>query len=145
MRNKYYIILIFLLLLQTRAVSQSGLDSLLKRIDNKDAQIGFFTRISSAGDIIKTDNPAPQIKPHGQVMSLDVDSLAALYPRDLIVSKLVPLLEDTNKDFYANAILYALFERLMPPLNTRENWLKTTAKKDIEYWQNYIRKKNNNL
>ena len=72
-------------------------------------------------------------------MSLDVDSLMALYPRDLLVIKLVPLLEDSNKDFYANAILYALFERLMPPLNTRANWIKTTAKKDKEYWQNYVR------
>jgi hypothetical protein len=141
MMNKYHIIPIFLLLLQTGAFSQSGLDSLLKRIDNKDAQIGFVTRAFSAAEIIKTNNPAPLVKPHGQVMSLDVDSLAALYSRHLLVSKLVPLLEDTSKDFYANAILYALFERAMPPLNTRANWLKTTAKKDIEYWQKYIRKK----
>ena len=144
--SRYNILLILLMLFQVRGKAQGNLDAFLKDLNNKDCQIGFRTLPYSASTLTGSDSAGDTVKmlkPHGLVMSLDVDSLAALYPRDLLVRKLVPLLLDTTRDFYANAILYALFEREMPPLNTRANWVKTTRKEDLAYWNNYVKKKRN--
>lgn len=74
----------------------------------------------------------------------DIQQLAEKYPKKILVEKLVPLLQDTTRDFYANALLYDLLEnRKLGKLlfMKREEWVSNGRKIfDTQHWQEYAQK-----
>ena len=74
----------------------------------------------------------------------DIQELAKKYSKKIVIEKLIPLLQDTTKDFYANALLCDLLEnrklgRLL--FMKREEWINNGRKTcDTQYWQEYAQK-----
>jgi hypothetical protein len=137
-------LLIFFLLsgLWVSAQPRPNLDSILVSLNNNDLYVGaviggicFFPQ--------KQPNPYPP-RPMFIVSSLDVDirELAKKYSTKTVSEKLIALLDDSTRDFYANALLYDLLEnRKLGKLlfMKREEWIYTGKKPtDIQYWKQYI-------
>jgi hypothetical protein len=141
-------LLISLLLtgLGLNAQPRSDLDSILASLHNNDLYVApvlrgvdLFPQTGAARNI----SSCPQ-RPQFIVSSLNVDirELADKYPAKTVVQKLIGLLEDSTRDFYANALLYDLLDNrnLVKLLfMKREEWINTGRKTtDTQYWQLYI-------
>lgn len=80
--------------------------------------------------------------------SMDPEKVREAYPMYLTVKRLVELLDDPERDWYANLLLYNLTFRSAVSIfrcNTREKWLEideathfTFKYQDTEYWKIYL-------
>lgn len=139
--------LIFLLALTTHSLlsaSQDSLDELLSSINNKDL---YITQIHSNpwGEKLKgiDKDSARASKRLFIVSSLneDIQAAAKKFTKKALLEKLKLLLNDPNKDLYANALLYDLFDnrKLGKLINlTRDEWTKSGRRDlDIKHWQEF--------
>lgn len=149
---KKHILLLFVLALFSisRGYCQSELDSFIASLNNKDLYIGFgIGGINGAStkrwDTIKVK---PQPRKLGYITSTDVDitQLAKKYSTQKIVDKLLPLLDDPQKDMYAAALLYDLFDnkRLVKlSFMKREEWVKSGKnKEDVKAIKECVKREN---
>lgn|SRR5690606_4645249 len=70
-------------------------------------------------------------------------SLQSLSDRDKqrLVSRLIPMLNDNTKDWYANVLLYQLTEREASSLiiiENRDEWVAKHKDEDLKYWHCYL-------
>jgi hypothetical protein len=131
----------------SKGQSQSSLDSLFESLNNKALYVGWIIR--GVDITVKKEKPVGDSSFEQRlfiVSSLDQDiqQLAAKYSKGIVIEKLIPLLQDTTRDFYANALLYDLFEnRKLGKLlfMKREEWINTGRKIcDNQHWQEYAQK-----
>lgn len=75
------------------------------------------------------------------VESINVDSLAKLFGRRELIFGLIKSLKNKNRDWYSNAILYAMAKPIAGVkflfIKSREEWTKSERKKDIAYWKGF--------
>jgi hypothetical protein len=81
---------------------------------------------------------------------VDIDRIERTYPKYLLMTKLVQSLDDTNRDWYADLLLYRLTLTDILSINiigcdTREKWLrsnpdmnKTYKEANVEMWHKYL-------
>jgi len=73
-----------------------------------------------------------------------VDSAVAIFNKDTLVRRLLGLLYNDGKDWYANVLLYQLTGRDALKLEgmKRNAWEKEYKKTDLDYWEAYRRRLN---
>ena len=128
--------------------SQNGLDSLLATLDNKDLYVAPIIRGVYIG--IRNEKSAQTTICSDRrsfiVSSLDEDiqQLSEKYSKKILTEKLIALLQDTARDFYANALLYDLLEnKKLGKLFSmkREEWVNNGRRtSDTQYWKEYAQK-----
>ena len=128
--------------------SLNGLDSLLSSLNNKDLYVAPIIRgvsIVVRKEKINQDSICA-IRRDFMVGSLDEDiqQLAEKYSKKIVIEKLVALLQDPDRDLYANVLLYDLLEnRKLGKLYSmkREEWINTGRKIcDTQHWQDNTQK-----
>lgn len=78
------------------------------------------------------------------VKSVDVKSVLSKYKKSALLKRLIAALDDPNKDWYANILLYAITERdatSLVVIEGRADWVNSNKEKDVEYWSKYQNKK----
>jgi hypothetical protein len=138
------------------AVAQSGkIDSILRTLKNKDLRFDLVTVSpppSETYDSVRHVFNGSQLQLW--VTSIDVNALSAKYPLPALVRGLIPLLDDSMRDWYANLLLYQLSgwpNSGALGIQSREIWIlpiqkgsPTTFKdQDIEMWKKYELKLSN--
>lgn len=74
------------------------------------------------------------------VKSSDVEGLLKTVKKNKVVKRLIPLLNDSTKDWYANVLLYQITDRdasALLVIENRNDWIKRNRENDIEYWHAY--------
>lgn len=138
----------FLILFSFAGLSQQkiNIDSLLITINNNDIyiaqKIGGLSLTVKASEI---GNNNSFFKPDKIVISsfpYSNSELLAAYTKEFLMQKLLPLLNDNERDLYANAMLYCLFNnRELGKLIgvSRQEWIKSgRADFDREYWKCFL-------
>jgi hypothetical protein len=128
---------------------QKELDSLLHALNNKNLQLGF-----SVGGLTTTATPetiaankksaGPRKYFHIVSDDINVQQLATKYSSKIVSDKLFALLNDKDRDMYATALLYDLFDsdglgKLL--FTDREKWIASGRKnEDTRILEAYCRK-----
>jgi hypothetical protein len=127
--------------------SQTKLDSLLNSLKNSELYVAPI--LYNPWEPRKPGNDKDSARINKRlfiVSSLDVDiqEIATIYGRKVVIEKLYGLLSDPTRDLYASALLYDLVENrnLGQYINvTREKWISNGKKtKDIAHWNEYVAK-----
>ena len=125
------------------ALAQTNIDTFLNTLHNKDVR-SRLELVEHRGDSGKF---------YGSVVewwltSIDLSKVRKAYPKYVMIEKLVGLLDDPERDWYADILLYDL--TLVPALNliscdTREKWLEiekngnsTYKELDKAFWNHYL-------
>jgi hypothetical protein len=128
--------------------SQDNLDSLLNTLHNRDLYVApIIYGVSIVKQTVVNKDSARINRRYYIVSSLDEDinTLAEKYSKDILVAKLYTLLNDPDRDLYANALLYDLLEnnnlvKLM--FMKREEWINNERwANDMRHWKVYMEKK----
>jgi hypothetical protein len=82
------------------------------------------------------------------ITNIRISPITKAYSKYLLISKLVHSLDDPERDWYADLLLYSLTGKSTTNIfgcNTREQWLRlgykmniTYKEADIEMWRNYL-------
>jgi hypothetical protein len=143
--RKALLIILLLTGFGLNAQPPSALDSILASLHNNDLYVAVVLRgvsLSPQKEGSRNMNPCPP-RPLFIVSSIDVDirELANKYSTQTVTQKLIGLLDDPARDFYANALLYDLLEnRKLSKLYSmeREEWISTGRKStDTQYWRQF--------
>ncbi len=131
-------------ILISNCMGQSNIDSFLQSLHNNDVR----SKLSSVGPSKTYDSGRIYIHTTERLLtSVDVSHIKESFPRKELIEKLVTLLKDTTRDWYADLLLYNLTRE--PSLNilacnTREQWLKINPQTnrphqqyDVDFWQKY--------
>lgn len=129
------------LFLPFRLVGQRQINDFIKTVSN-DKLVFEVVKVGTAKiiDSNKIELPRNSVI----VKSSDVDALLSKVRKSKLIKSLIPLLNDSNKDWYANVLLYQITERDATPfmvIEDRETWVMRNREKDIEYWNNYLNHK----
>lgn len=76
------------------------------------------------------------------VDSVNFESLANR-DKNKLINRLVPMLTDSTKDWYANVLLYQLTQKDASSLIVVENrneWIEKSKDNDLNYWKSYFDK-----
>jgi hypothetical protein len=127
---------------------QTNMDSLLVNLNNKDVKFKIFLRQS----YFENGELHPFVI-HRTVTSVNLTHIIDSFPKYPLISRLVKLLDDSNRDWYANLLLFSLtgLENIGTKgkimfIKNREDWLKPAFEKssmsnkylDERFWQNYL-------
>jgi hypothetical protein len=77
------------------------------------------------------------------VTSLDVNKMVAEFGQKKVIELLLPLLQDSSKDWYANVLLYDITKRDATPLivvDNRPSWINNNHDLDITFWRDHYGK-----
>jgi hypothetical protein len=132
-------LLCLLLISCNYSFGQSELDKFITGLSN-DSLRYEIVKIGTAN--LKKNNMIVLPKTVVVVNSVNIKSLGKKYNKPLLVKRLISVLGDTNKDWYANVLLYALTEKDATSLlviDGRDDWLRINKSKDIEYWNFYLK------
>lgn len=139
--NRVISLVFFGTMISASVEAQVRLNKVLKNLHNEDAQymdarFGALRFIDSN----KVEVPEDRIL----VRSMDVNKLLKSAKRETVIRRLVGLLSDTTRDWYANLLLYDITHRdaiyYFGTPETRDSWVKSIRNKDIQYWNEYVRK-----
>jgi hypothetical protein len=134
--------------LNSHSQSQTGLDSIFSSLNNNDLFIAPIVGGINIGiKPTEIDYKSTRYqKRFCRVSSLneDINLLAEKYSKKLIAQKLFALLQDSERDLYAIALLCDLLDnqKLGKLISLkREEWISKGEKvADLKYWQGYLKK-----
>ena len=80
--------------------------------------------------------------------NVHIREIKKVYPKYALIRKLIECLDDSDRDWYADLLLYSLADTSsmnIIPCNTRDQWLKTSLTLhvthkavDVEMWHKYL-------
>lgn len=126
--------------------SQDNLDSIINSLNNKDVYVAPVIRgvyIASPGSKINRDSAKLNLS-FFTVSSLDesIDRLAGKFTSQILAQRLYSLLRDSTRDFYANVLLYELFDnRFLGNFfgMNRKQWIESGRRsRDEQKWDQYM-------
>jgi hypothetical protein len=148
-RKNFISLIFFSTIVFTNIFAQNNIDSFLVGLHNKDVRFKIImtqTFFDSSGHIHPFEF-------RRILTSLNVSDVKNAYPKYLLIQRLVQLLDDSDKDWYADILLTSLTgvqtlnqkDNLMR-IDTREKWLEPAFENsnmthkylDIRFWQNYL-------
>ncbi|HMU46577.1 MAG TPA: hypothetical protein PKC72_09425 [Chitinophagaceae bacterium] len=141
--RKKYILIFTLLLISKLSFTQGNLDSIFSSLNNKDLFIaprigGLSITISNEERKAINNQKSSHKRELFKVSSFNynIKELAKKYSTKQVSEKLFSLLQDNNKDLYAAALLYELFDnrKLGKLVNiSRDTWVSNGRKAtDVE-------------
>jgi hypothetical protein len=146
-RKYYYFTLSFLMFIINNTTAQDKIDSFLNTLHNKDVR----STLSLVAPKRTFDSGRIYAHTVERVLtSINIGQIRKTYPKYLMVSRLVQSLDDPERDWYADLLLYNLNLTRILSLNvvscdTREKWLRPKPKDNITYkeadvqmWRNYL-------
>lgn len=141
-------IMILLAVCGLTAYSQRSLELIASSLDNKDVYVAPIirgVRIIAQPPVQTKDSI--RISPRYFVVSSldeDIRDVASMFSTDVVSNTLYLLLQDSTRDFYANALLYDLLDnKLLCNFfgMTREEWIESGRQRiDRKKWDEYIGK-----
>jgi hypothetical protein len=151
---KYILIIIFQLFIFNNGKSQNKLDSILNTLHNKDLKTELAIVLH---DTYRMDDRGIQVSGGWRIgfpdrvegFSGDIASKLDTMFRNkfLLINKLFGLLDDPERDFYSDLLLYELTRIVsdLIPCETRDDWFKVKFYKDsisirdhdIQFWKKY--------
>lgn len=150
--DKKHILLLFILTLfsASKGYCQPELDSFIASLNNKDLYITPGIGGLEGGSKKWLDTTAEKLPPRKLVYisstNFDITQLAKKYTTQKIVDKLLPLLDDPQKDMYAAALLYDLLDNkrlIRLKYIKRDEWIKSGSKtEDARVIKECIKKEN---
>lgn len=151
----YRQIIISSIILSVNTISaQSNIDSFLLTLHNKDVRFAIaIVEPKQWFDSATGKFNHSTLQP--QVWSVNLYWISENFPKYLLVQKLVKLLDDTARDWYANLLLFSLTGAQIPvnstgfrffKIDTREKWLQRSSENteitykemDAVMWRNYL-------
>ena len=124
------------------------IDSFLHTLNNKNAKTSLALVLP---DESRDSNGRYKLQFDRLVLlltSINVFQLEKIYPKDLLIKKLVPLLDDPDRDWYANLLLYNITQVYtfnMVSVTNREKWVMpekgsnlTFKSQDMAMWRRYL-------
>ena len=141
----YHMIFLFALFIGENASAQGSIDSFINTLHN--------TNAVSAVALVAPSKTFDSGKIYGHttervLTGLNINRIKKAYPKYLLVKKLVQSLGDSERDWYADLLLYNLTKISslnIIPCSTREKWLKpkpntnmTHKEADVEMWRKYL-------
>lgn len=135
---------IFLIMFSFACLSQQkiNIDSLFATINNNDLyiapKIGGLSLTVKASDIANSNSLSKPEKIAISSFPYSTSELLAAYTKEFLMQRLLPLLNDNERDLYANAMLYCLFNnRQLGKLIgiSKQEWISSgRAERDKEHW-----------
>ena len=137
--NRFFLIIIALIFWQF-SFGQKKLDNFIKSLDNKNLNYDLVIRSPQFSDsMLRVSEYLIDIK------SIDIKSLTEKFNNQKLLEALVNCLNDNNRDWYANMLLYAVTQKditIFTVIEDRSEWIKNGNKdRDIKYWSNYQNKR----
>ncbi len=131
-------------------VAQDNMDNFLKTLHNKDVSL-TIELVAPEKAFDKNGKFQPSVIER-ILTSVNVNLLQNTCPKYLLIQKLIKLLDDPEKDWYANLLLYNLTGKLpsissenILRINTRIAWLRpmadggyTCKSSDVKMWKKYF-------
>ena len=117
--------------------AQKSLEKLINGLSNQDLKY----EISKVGVATINDNKLTVPKMLVMIKSINVNSLAKKYKKENLIRHLITVLNDPDKDWYANVLLYAITQKEASPLlavENRDEWIIAGREQDLKYWNNYL-------
>jgi hypothetical protein len=148
---KYYsrtLIMLFSIVLTGKcAIAQPNLDSFLNTLHNTDMRLDLA--FVAPHERYDTATKYPYFSTIERVVtSVDMSYLMTSFPRYSLIKGLVRLLDDPDRDWYANLLLYDFARESTAKymaFDTREKWLRpmpdttvTYKQTDVEMWRKYL-------
>jgi len=141
----YWSILLFILLAAVRTNAQEdAFGNFLKELNNKNATT-TLALVAPQKTFDSTDHKINIHTVERRLTSVNVYTLEKTYSRKMMIKRLLPLLNDPDRDWYANLLLYALTGRSTLPIvniDNRDKWIapvkgSTRSRKDedVAMWQ----------
>ena len=132
-----------------KTIEQYSTDRFLQTLHNKDADL--IVEFVAPEKLFNNKGKFQPFTIKRILTSVDVDLVQKHYPKYLLIEKLMQLLNDPERDWYANLLLYNLTEKCPSEpcvntlrVNTRTAWLKampdgmrTYKAGDVEMWKKY--------
>jgi len=120
---------------------QTLVDSFIEKLDNKNCEY----EIGKSGQSKIGNNGNYKFQKIAlYVTSIDADSLLKVLNKDTLIAKSISALNNVNKDWYANALLYDITKRsdaiTFLVIKDRNAWIYSQKDKDVKYWNNTLRK-----
>ena len=130
----------------------TGISTLNAQTDVKKFITGLFNKditfeVAKYGEnaTIQSGNDSGKIGMQGivaVVTSMDVDSLQRLYGRKTLIKELVIALKNSNRDWYANLLLYNITKKPAIKflfITDRKKWVRHEKSRDIACWNKYVK------
>jgi hypothetical protein len=141
MKHKLTIIyLLHLFLISSNySVAQGKLDKFIKNLSNNSLK---YEVVKVGVSELKDSNRIVLPKTIVEVKSVDINSILSKYNKSSLIKSLIDVLNDPNKDWYANILLYAISQKDATPLiviNGRKDWVDVYKEKDLHYWNDFIK------
>ena len=142
---RFYLIFFLTVFINKNLPAQSNIDSFINTLNNTNAKsvIAWVApkKTFDSGRIY--GQTAERI-----ITNIKVSPIKKSYPKYLLISKLVQSLDDPERDWYADLLLYSLTgisSGNILSCNTREQWLRiksnmniTYKEADVEVWRKYV-------
>lgn len=126
-------------------IAQNNIDSFLNTLHNKDVKSVLMW--VAPPKLFDSATGAIYIHTFEQIVtSIDESQIRLKYPKYLMVQKLVQLLDDPERDWYADLLLYNLTTKEFIGCDSRESWLTsikhntnlTFRQIDMNKWRKYL-------
>src|ERR1700722_60234 len=110
------------------------IDSFLFTLHNKDAQTGLFLELPKYDSTKKNAIRMDIITTH--VTSINMGRILNIFPKKILLLKLMALLNDPERDWYANLLLFDIskvYSFSMMQVKSRDKWLTIDAEANVTY------------
>jgi hypothetical protein len=150
--SKYFFAIVFLFGLLGKSNAQGNIDSLLCTLNNKDVRTVIMMAArpmyikDESGIFIRTGYVMSSIE-RWLDRSIKLNLSEMCRNKFLLVNKLIELLNDPDRDFFADFLLYGVTHKISDLLScaTRDEWFKTkklhfditVRDYDIQMWKKY--------
>jgi hypothetical protein len=146
-KKKYVMTFLSIALNASVIMAQGNIDSFANTLNNAEAT----SALAWVAPTKIYDSSTRKIYAHSLervVTSTNLLKIQKTYPKYLMIGKLVQLLDDSNRDWYANLLLYSLTNKSSSNIigcSSRGDWLKiktntkyTYKQIDLEIWHKYF-------
>jgi len=124
---------IIVLFFWQHSLAQRKLDNFIKSLDNKSLKYDLIVTSPSLHD--STLNISKYLV---DIKSVDLKSLMGKFNFQKLFGALVNCLNDSDRDWYANMLLYAITKKdatIFTVIENRNDWIRNGNKnRDLEYW-----------